>query len=66
MTTEGGLDAAFEAPNIYAAMDALADRARLWAERRARLLGERGEGGGLPPEEAGRLAAAAVKQVGRG
>ncbi len=63
VTSEGGLDAAFEAPNVYAAMDALAARARLWAERRQRLLGERGEGGALAPEEAGRIAAAAVKQA---
>lgn len=64
VTTEGGLDAAYEAPNVYAAMDALAGRARAWAERRQRLLVERGEGGGLAPEEAGRAAAAVIKQVG--
>lgn len=34
---EGGWDAAQEAPYLYAAMDALASRAGIWAERRQRL-----------------------------
>ena len=38
MTAEGGLEAAYEAPNIYSAIDALAARARTFAERRQRLL----------------------------
>ncbi|GAB4820330.1 hypothetical protein N2152v2_007376 [Parachlorella kessleri] len=67
VTAEGGLDAALEAPNVYAAMDALAARARAWAERRVRLLAEQaGEGGAaalVAPEEAGRAAAMAVKQA---
>ncbi len=43
MTAEGGLEAAFEAPNIYSAIDALAARARIAAERRQRLLLEGGD-----------------------
>ena len=76
MTSEGGWEAAIEAPHIYAAIDALAARAAAWTERRQRALLEaqhhRGAGGGVPaeqqhglaePEDAGRAAAAAVKQV---
>ena len=72
VTSEGGLDAAMEAPFVYAAIDALAARATAWAERRQRLLLEGGvpsaAAGGEPPpqltpEEAGAAAAAAVKQV---
>lgn len=75
VTSEGGLDAAYEAPNVYAAMDALAARARSWAERRQRaLLGEGQPGSGgvghsagggqlASAEEAGRLAEAVVRQA---
>ena len=38
VTAEGGLEAAFEAPNVYTAVDALAARARAAVERRQRLL----------------------------
>ena len=38
VTAEGGLEAAYEAPNVYSAIDALAARARSFAERRQRLL----------------------------
>ncbi|KAL4855576.1 RING finger protein 10 [Chlorella vulgaris] len=65
VTAEGGLEAAFEAPNIYSAIDALAARARSAAERRQRLLLEGGDAiaqdAVLTPEELGQQAAAAVK-----
>ncbi|KAI3430854.1 hypothetical protein D9Q98_009263 [Chlorella vulgaris] len=65
VTAEGGLEAAFEAPNIYSAIDALAARARSAAERRQRLLLEGGDAMAqdavLTPEELGQQAAAAVK-----
>ncbi len=38
VTAEGGLEAAFEAPNVFSAIDALAARARSAAERRQRTL----------------------------
>lgn len=38
VTSEGGIEAAYEAPNVYSAIDALATRARAAAERRQRLL----------------------------
>ena len=62
---EGGVDAAQEAPFIYAAMDALANRAASWAERRQRLLQERSAHGSdsLSPNDAAQAAAARVKQV---
>ena len=65
VTTEGGYDAAMEAPYIYAAIDALAVRAGKWAERRQRLLLEAlPEDSGLPsPESAAAAAIAAVKEV---
>lgn len=65
MTTGGGPDAAQEAPFIYAAMDALANRAASWAERRQRLLQDRNVPGSdnLSPQEAAQSAAAEVKQV---
>lgn len=61
----GGPDAAQEAPFIYAAMDALANRAASWAERRQRLLEDRNAVGSdsLTPQEAAQAAAAEVKQV---
>jgi hypothetical protein len=37
VTAEGGLEAAFEVPNVYSAIDALASRARATTERRQRL-----------------------------
>ena len=65
VTAEGGLDAAQEAPYIFAAMDALAARAASWAERRQRLLQERNCEGAdsLSPHSAAVAAAAALKQV---
>ena len=65
VTMGGGPDAAQEAPFIYAAMDALANRAASWAERRQRLLQDRNvaEIHSLSPQEAAQAAAAEVKQV---
>ena len=65
VTTEGGYDAAMEAPYIYAAVDALAVRAGKWAERRQRLLLEASPDDlALPsPEAAAAVAIAAVKEV---
>ena len=65
VTTEGGYDAAMEAPYIYAAVDALAVRAGKWAERRQRLLLEASpEDLAMPsPEAAAAAAIAAVKEV---
>lgn len=65
VTAEGGLDAAMEAPFVFAAIDALAARATAWAERRQRLLIEAcpADGSLQSPEEAGAAAAAAVKNV---
>ena len=68
VTTEGGFDAAMEAPFIYGALDALAARSAAWAERRQHLLLDL-----APPDKAATMpephvvaadAAAAVKQVG--
>ncbi|KAL4420636.1 hypothetical protein ABPG75_010292 [Micractinium tetrahymenae] len=65
VTAEGGLEAAYEAPNLYSAIDALAARARAAAERRQRLLLEAADPMAqdalLSPEEVGAQAAAAVK-----
>jgi hypothetical protein len=67
VTSEGGMEAAMEAPFVYAALDALASRAASWAERRQRRLLE----SAVPavaatmqePEEAATMMAAAVKKV---
>ena len=66
VTTEGGFDAAMEAPYIYAAIDALAVRAGKWAERRQRLIFEAApvDASLLSPEAASAAAIAAVKEVG--
>ncbi|EFN52695.1 expressed protein [Chlorella variabilis] len=57
VTAEGGAEAAYEAPNIYSAIDALAARARAAAERRQRTLLEAADpmvqDSLLSPEEAG-------------
>ena len=67
VTTEGGFDAAMEAPFVYGALDALACRSAAWAERRQHLLLEQ-----APPDKTASMpepyvvaadAAAAVKQV---
>lgn len=65
VTGEGGRDAAQEAPNIFAAIDALAARAASFAERRQRMVQERSAEGseGPSPRAAAFAAAAAVKQV---
>ena len=65
VTTEGGYDAAMEAPYIYAAVDALAVRAGKWAERRQRLLMEASPDDLAvdTPEAAAAAAIAAVKEV---
>ena len=69
VTTEGGFDAAMEAPFVYGALDALAARSAAWAERRQHLLLDQ-----APPDKAVSMpephvvaadAAAAVKQVGK-
>ncbi|PSC71813.1 RING finger 10 [Micractinium conductrix] len=65
VTAEGGVEAAYEVPNLYSAIDALAGRARSAAERRQRLLLEGADPMAqdvlLAPGEAGAQAAAAVK-----
>lgn len=67
VTTEGGFDAAMEAPFVYGSLDALAARSAAWAERRQHLLLDQ-----APPDKAACMpephvvaadAAAAVKQV---
>ena len=65
VTTEGGFDAAMEAPYIYAAIDALALRAGKWAERRQRLIleGVSADAAVVTPEAASAAAIAAVKEV---
>ena len=65
VTTEGGFDAAMEAPYIYAAIDALALRAGKWAERRQRLILESASADAalVTPEAASAAAIAAVKEV---
>lgn len=75
---EGGTEAAAEAPFIYAALDALALRARRWAARRAEALHEHlpGTAGAVaggsnsttsstPWEDVGMAAEAQTKQVRR-
>lgn len=42
VTVEGGMEADVEMPFIYAAMEALAHRARRWTQHRAEILEERG------------------------
>ena len=69
LVSEGGLDAAQEAPFVYGALEQLAGRARRWAEHRAELLAARGllaarEGGAAEPAALGAAAEAAVKKVG--
>ena len=64
---EGTLEAAMEAPHMFAASDALAARAAAWTERRQRLRIDAAPADG--PElqdahEAGAAAAAEVKKVG--
>ena len=70
VTAEGGIDAAQEAPYIYAALDALAARAAAWAEHRQRnLISAAPQGAAasmLLPEAVGRQAAEVVRQVGTG
>ena len=79
VTSEGGLDAAYTAPFIYAALDALALRARRWTTHRAEGLERRGllpgcsgaaaavpgggSGHGGLPDRMGAAAETAVKQV---
>lgn len=65
MTNAGGRDAAQEAPFIYAAIDALANRAASWAERRQRILQEASahSSDSLSPQQAAHAAASKVKQV---
>lgn len=62
---QGGRDAALEAPNVFAAADALAARAASFAERRQRALQEAfaDESHAVSPQEAASAAAAAVKQA---
>lgn len=63
--TEAGRDAAQEAPNIFAAMDALATRAASFAERRQRALQDRQAAGAeaVSPRAAATAAARSIKQV---
>ncbi|KAK9840636.1 hypothetical protein WJX81_005957 [Elliptochloris bilobata] len=64
--TEGTLDAATEAPHVFAAADALAARAAAWTERRQRLRVEAAVPGGPELQDAhetGAVAAAEVKKV---
>jgi len=65
VTSEGGFDAAMEAPYIYAAIDALAVRAGKWAERRQRCLLEASQDNPalLSAEAAAAAAITAVKEV---
>jgi hypothetical protein len=70
---EGGLDTNYEVPSILAAIEAMANRARVWTERRHRLLIEKLDdedmavalaGGALPAAEvAGKEAMAAVTRI---
>jgi hypothetical protein len=61
------MEAAMEAPFVYAALDALASRAASWAERRQRRLLESAPPAVVAtmqePEEAASMMAAAVKKV---
>jgi hypothetical protein len=73
LLAEGGLDATYEVPPIVAAIEAMANRARAWTERRERLLIEKLNdeevaaalaGGALAAAElAGKEAMAALKRV---
>ena len=66
VTQEGGSDAVVEAPAIYAALDSLAQRVGAWTERQhlgGLPLGAAPAEGVLTPEEAGAVAARAVKQA---
>lgn len=69
VTTEGGFDAAMEAPFVYGALDALAARSAAWAERRQHLLLDQAapdKAASMPePHAVAANAAAAVKQVGQ-
>lgn len=61
------MDAAWEAPHVFASADALAARAAAWTERRQRLRLEAAPIGGpelMGAHEAGAAAAAEVKKVG--
>lgn len=57
VTSCGGLEAALEAPSIYAALDALAARARKWTHHRVESFASRGI---ALPEAAAAIAAAAA------
>lgn len=68
VTSQGGMDAAREAPFVYAALDALAARAQRWALHRAEALQASGtlaavEGAGAVPDALAAAAEASVKQV---
>lgn len=67
VTSEGGLEAAIEAPYIYAALDQLASRALRWTTHRAELLEEKvppvAGSGGKSPEQLGMDAERAVKDL---
>lgn len=63
---EGTLDAAMEAPHVFAAADALAARAAAWTERRQRLRIDAAPADGPELQDAhgaGAAAAAEVKKV---
>ncbi len=67
MTSEGGLEAAIEAPYIYSALDSLAGRAKKWTELRAQGLEGRGAlPAGASVEGLAGEAERAVKRVGSG
>lgn len=66
--TEGGAEAAAEAPPVYMALDALAARARKFAEHRGEVLEQRGLAGGSSsssssPQQQGKDAETAVRAV---
>ncbi|KXZ43366.1 hypothetical protein GPECTOR_92g589 [Gonium pectorale] len=68
LVSEGGSDAAFEAPYVYGALEQLAVRARRWAEHRGEVLAARGllaarEGPAADPAALGAAAEEAVKQM---
>lgn len=64
VTAAGGLEAAIEAPAIYASLDALAHRARRFEVRRCEQREQQGAGSGaLAPEEVGARAEASVRAV---
>ena len=62
---EGGMEAEFEAPGLFSAMDSLADRARRFAERRGNQLEQRGLlGKGVPaPIAAGAAADGQIRAL---